>query len=250
VAHRNFRKLTFEESEDSHPLWTPDGKRIVYSRREGGLYSVYWKAADGMGEIEKLGSVPDLELYPHSWSKDEKAFVTHETTMTLYQADIGMMSMEGDHARKPLLNGKHNEIEPRVSPDGQWMAYQSNESGKDEVYVRPFPDVSKGQWQVSTNGGDSPLWSPDGQELFYRSGESFIAVDIETEPVFKRGKSQVLFKGTYFSDSDFFAFVHWDIHPDGKRFLMLKPSAAVSPRRINIVLNWLEELRQRVPASK
>ena len=204
-----------------------------------------------MGKIEKLGSVPDLEPYPHSWSKDEKALVAFENTMApTYQANIGMISMEGDHARKPLLNAKHNEMEPQISPDGQWMAYQSNESGKDEVYVRPFPDVSRGQWQVSTNGGDSPLWSPDGQELFYRSGESFIAVDIETEPVFKRGKSQVLFNGRYSSSIDFFAYVYWDIHPDGKRFLMLKASAAVSPRKINIVLNWLEELRQRVPASK
>ena len=117
--------------------------------------------------------------------------------LTLCKMDIGMLSMEGDHARKPLLQEKYSETEPQISPDGRWMAYASNESGKSEVYVRPFPDVNKGKWQVSTSGGNSPLWSPDGRELFYRSGDAAMAVRVETEPTFKPGKPTVLFRGTY-----------------------------------------------------
>jgi Tol biopolymer transport system component len=115
------------------------------------------------------------------------------------------------------------------------------------IYVRSFPDVNKGRWQVSTNGGDSPLWSPDGRELFYLNGEAAMAVSVATEPSFNIiGTPQVLFRGT-----------PWDISPDGKRFLMIKPpesgqspAAAPPPQpKINIVLNWFEELKQRVPVK-
>jgi Tol biopolymer transport system component len=134
------------------------------------------------------------------------------------------------------------------------MAYESNESGNFEVYVCAFPDVNKGKWQISTDGGDGPLWSPDGRELFYHNGDSFMAVGVETEPTFKPGNPKILFKGKYlFSGNE---YVFWDISPDGKRFLMLKQVAsteeapvAVSPREINIVLNWFEELKQRVPVK-
>jgi hypothetical protein len=134
------------------------------------------------------------------------------------------------------------------------MAYISNESGKPEVYVRPFPDINKGKWQVSATGGDSPLWSPDGQELFYRNGDAVMAVKVETDPAFKPGKPAVLFQGKYvphLADSG----PTWAIGCDG-RFLMMKAveiagkaPMAESSRKINVVLNWLEELKQRVPVK-
>ena len=111
--------------------------------------------------------------------------------------DIGALSMEGDHKRIPLLQEKYLEIQPKISPDGRWMAYLSDESGKNEIYVRPFPEVNKGRWQISTSGGNSPLWSRDGRELFYRSADSVMAVAVQTEPTFKPGKPEVLFRGTY-----------------------------------------------------
>jgi hypothetical protein len=131
------------------------------------------------------------------------------------------------------------------------MAYASNESGKFEIYVRPFPEVNKGKWPVSTDGGDSPLWSPDGREMFYRSGDSFMAVEVETEPTFRPAKPKVLFKRTYFSVGAAITHAIWDISPDGKRFLMIKEigSAASGLRRISVVLNWTEELKQRAPAK-
>ena len=162
--------------------------------------------------------------------------------------------MEGDRGKKQLLHEDYDEDYPLISPDGRWMAYQSNESGRYEVYVRPFPDVDRGgKWQISAEGGDSPLWSPDGSELFYRSGESFMAVGVETEPTFNPGKPKVLFRGSYLSAEAPLDHTIWDIHPNGKKFLMIKPPTAAgeteAARKIIIVTNWFEELKQRVPVK-
>ncbi len=141
------------------------------------------------------------------------------------------------------------------------MAYTSDESGQAQVYVRPFPDVdSGGRWQVSTNGGHSPLWSPGGRELFYQMDDMVMAVPVKTEPVFSLETPRMLFRGTYsfqnrtqISPPNLYPKI-WDISPDGKRFLMIKPPGAAtsvegSARRINVVLNWTEELKQRVPVK-
>ncbi len=253
VVREAMTRLTFNEGRDSSPLWTPDGKRIVYSwEQELDRSGIKWKAADGTGEEENLGSPTGGLTRPFSWSKDGKTLVLWEAFRD--SGDIAMMSMEADHARKPLLQGKNDECYPHISPDGRWMAYQSNESGRNEIYVHPFPDVTKGRWQVSLNGGDSPLWSPGGRELFYRNGDATMAVEVETEPTFKPGKPKVLFKGNYFSAPAYCSSTLWDISPDGKRFLMIKPPSSASlasegPRKINIVLNWFEELKQRVPVK-
>ncbi len=252
-------RLTFDDDiENTNPIWTVDGKRIVYSSsRESaflGKGAIYSKAADGTGEAEKIASSPGIGLIPMSWSKDGKSLVVWEFTPSSQGQDIGMISMEGDHARKPLLQGKYVEKDPMVSPDGRWMAYASNESGKYEVYVRPFPDVNNGKWQVSTNGGNAPLWSPDGRELYYHVGDAAMAVPVETGPAFNHGKPKVLFQlKTYIraSGMDMSDYTCWDISPDGKRFLMWKETdaAAEGPLKINIVLNWLEELKEKVPVK-
>ena len=174
-----------------------------------------------------------------------------------------MMSMEGDREIAELLNDRHWEAEPQISPDGRYVAYQSDESGKGQIYVRTFPDVAKGRWQVSSDGGGSPLWSPDGRELFYLNGDATMSVDVETEPTFKHGNSKILFRGTYRSDTtQKITATPWDIDPSGKRFLMIKPPAATTGEsttegqaapapqpKIIIVLNWFEELKKRVPVK-
>ena len=168
-----------------------------------------------------------------------------------------MLSMEGDHARTPLLQSpEYVEVQPKLSPDGRWMAYISDESGKREVYVRPFPEVNKGRWQVSIKGGVSPLWSPDSRELFYFSEDdgSVTSVAVETAPVFKPGTPKKLFPRAAYLGGGTTPGTPWDIHPDGKRFLMIRrpdapPAAGAKPRKINVVLNWFEELKQRVPVK-
>jgi eukaryotic-like serine/threonine-protein kinase len=257
MARKTMTRLTFNEGTDIWPVWTRDGKQIIYSSGKGILSdSVCRKAADGTGEVEQLVSVAGMGLLPTSMSKDAKTLILWEITPAPLTYDIGMMSMEGEHTKKPLLQKKYNESHGRVSPDGRWMAYQSNESGKYEIYVRQFPDVERGgRWQVSTNGGSGPLWSPDGRELFYRSGDVTMSVDVETNPVFKPGHPKILFRGNYLSDNHSAGgAAYWDIHPDGKRFLMIKPpgaapSAEGSPQKINIVVNWFEELKQSVPVK-
>jgi Tol biopolymer transport system component len=232
------------------PVWSPDGKRITLSSTSYGNYyekdGVYWKAADGTGGDEVLALTSQLGWFfiPSCWSSDGKNLVG----IISYQRSIGMLSMEGDLTLKPLLQEDYQETQPAISPDGHWMAYTSDESRANEIYVRSFPDVNREKRQVSTSGGDSPLWSPDGRELFYLCGNAVMAVSVKTQPSFDIvGTPQVLFRGTYLGSN-------WDISPDGKLFLMIKPpgtsgeeSAAEAPRKINIVLNWFNELKQKVP---
>jgi serine/threonine protein kinase len=245
---KTLTRLTFDKSEDGFPVWTPDGKRIAFhTHQKDARGSIYWKAADGTGEDEAVGSYPGVEIFPCSWSGDAKILlVTAGYAGTAI--DIGAQSVEGDKKYRPLLKEAYVEAQPHISRDGRWLTYASDESGQTQVYVRPFPELNKGRWQVSTNGGESPLWSPDEQELFYRNGDAVMVVPVKTEPVFSREAAKILFRGTYDSSWPFDA---WDIHPDGKRFLMIKrppaQSTATGPPRINIVLNWLEELKQRVP---
>jgi Tol biopolymer transport system component len=239
-------RLTFDKSLDVTPLWTRDGKRIFFSSTLGGKYGIWWKASDGTGGVEKLDLGPAIgNFFPSAWSGDGNSLILYQY---INSVDIGSVSMEGEHKWRPLLSEKYNEAQPQISPDGKWMAYTSDESGRLEVYVRPVPDVdSGGRSQVSIGGGNNPLWSPLGRELFYRNADSFMAVQMETEPAFSPAKPKLLFHGAY---------LDWDISPDGKRFLMIKtpaPTGAASadagPRKINIVLNWFEELKARVPVK-
>jgi serine/threonine protein kinase/Tol biopolymer transport system component len=251
VVNKNMPRLTFNENSD-YPLWTLDGQRIAFM--SGDERAVYWRAADGTGNDELIGSGPGLGTIPYAWSVEGKTLVT-----TVWAGgtniNIGSISMEGDHPYKPLLQEEYREFQPQISPDGKWMAYASNESGNREIYVRPFPDVDKGRWQVSKDGGDSPLWSPDGKELFYRKNDEVIAVSVETEPIFKTVKSETLFQKNYVSRTLILHPNPWDIHPDGKRFLMMKESTGdettkeTSRPTINIIANWFEELKQRVPVD-
>jgi len=253
LVRENLTRLTFDAADEVNPLWTPDGKRIAFFSNRGDKTSVYWKAADGTGKDEFLGG----GHYPASWSDDGKNMVLTEWDTEALNYDIGILPMEGDRKRRMVLKEKYHEAQPRISPDGRWMAYTSNESGQNQVYVRPFPEVEGGRWQVSTSGGDSPLWSPDGRELFFRQGDAVMAVSSKTDPTFSVETPKMLFRGTYVNAAlayDDWDCVTWDISPDGKRFLMMKETGSAASgrgrsRKINVILNWFEELKQRVPTK-
>jgi serine/threonine protein kinase len=258
LLRNNMRRLTFHEVEDNDPLWTPDSQRILFQSSREGSSGIYHKAANGTGGIEKLGSASDREIFPWSWSSDGNTLVLWELSYNPVNNDIGILSKKEDPVLKSLLNEEYHEGDPQVSPDGRWLAYHSNESGKWQVYVLSFPEVDKGKWQVSINGGISPRWSPDGQKLYYRNDSSVLAVTVETEPTFSPRNEEALFEGDYFilSRSSPIERVPWDVHPDGKRFLMIKPASTTEDgselgysSKINIVLNWFEELKQRVPVD-
>jgi serine/threonine-protein kinase len=243
-------RLTLNESSD-FPLWTLDGKRIAFARDA----TSFWKSADGTGEEEKLGSAPNFPVLPWSWARDGKTLVamTYGIGGVGINPDLVMIATESKGEWKPLLMEAHSEAVPEISPDGRWMAYKSDESGKPEVYVRPFPEVNKGKSLISATGGEDPLWSFGGRELFYRNGEAVMAVKVETDPAFKPGKPEVLFQGKYAPHLTNGST--WAIGRDG-RFLMMKAvesagkaPAAESPRKIHVVLNRLEELKARVPVK-
>jgi len=255
-------RLTFDPTMDGLPLWTLDGKRIVFgSNREGSGVKIFWKAADNTGKEEIVGSLSGGDMIPGTWSRDGKTLVVMERpNQAEIRGDIGTLSMEGDHKHRVLLKEKYSHLQPQVSHNGRWIAYTSDESGQTQIYVRPFPEVDTGHWQVSTNGGDSPLWSHDDRELFYHNGDAIMAVPVKTETTFSLETPKLLFRGTYvFPNLSAIAqsinlLYPWDISHDGKRFLMIKPpgastSAEGGPRKINIVLNWFEDLKQRVPVK-
>jgi eukaryotic-like serine/threonine-protein kinase len=155
----------------------------------------------------------------------------------------------GDRKAQPFLRTPFLESAPRFSPDGRWLTYVSDESGHREIYVQPYPGPG-GKWQISTEGGTEPVWNPSGRELFYRSGDKMMVVDVAAQPSFAAGKPKVLFERPYQPTPA--TLSNYDVSPDGQRFLMLKPVAAAegAPTQINVVQNWFEELKQKVPTGK
>jgi Tol biopolymer transport system component len=153
-----------------------------------------------------------------------------------------------DHTKQPFLVTRATEGAAKFSPDGRWIAYVSDESGKPEVYVQPFP-ATGGKWQVSTDGGTEPVWNRNGRELFYRSGNRMMAVDVVTQPTFSNGRPRQLFEGKYVSSLFPLTGFAYDVSPDGQRFLMIEETGSTTAAQINVVLNWAEELKRRVPVK-
>jgi Tol biopolymer transport system component len=242
LSRDTLTRLTFTGTANVDPLWTPDGKRIVF---KGNGNRLFWQPADGSGGAEELTSA-DLSANnaPDSWSPDGQELALTEDRAT---RNIWIMPLKD---RKPRLfvESPSYETAPRFSPDGHWIAYASNESGRYEIFVRPYPGPG-GKWQISIDGGTEPVWNPKGRELFYRNGPKMMAVDYSAQPAFSASKPRMLFEGPYLTTGR--SIPDYDVSPDGQRFLMLKaPEQAQAPAQINVVLNWLEELKQKVPAGK
>ncbi len=245
LSRETLTRFTFEGNVNLSALWTSDGRRITFQSDKEGPPNVYWQRADGSGGLERL-TTSDYTSVPSSCSPDgQLAFVQIDPATGF---DIWVLRLT-DRKAQPFLRTPYNETSPRFSPDGRWLAYISNESGRYEVYVQPYPGPG-GKWQISTEGGTEPAWNPNGRELFYRSGDKMMAVDIATQPGFTVGKPRALFAGWY--EATPATFSNYDVTPDGQRFLMLKRNEqeASAPTQINVVLNWLEELKRRVPTNR
>jgi serine/threonine-protein kinase len=246
LSRETLTRFAFEGKMNSNPVWTPDGKRIAFNSNKEGPVNLFWQLADGSGGLERLTTSEYLH-FPMSWSPNGQVLAFVEVTPTTGY-DLWTLGL-GDRKAQPFLRTQFNESVPQFSPDGNWLAYTSNETGRWEVYVQPYPS-SGGKWQISTEGGTEPVWNRNGRELFYRSGDRMMAVDIATQPSFTAGKPRVLFQGHYVPPPG--TTPNYDVSPDGQRFLMIKPSDAgdAAPAQINVVLNWFEELRRRVPPAK
>ena len=187
--------LTFDPGVDSFPIWSPDGQHVVFGSARAGTMNIYTKAADGTGPAERL-TTSDASQWPQSWSADGQSLVIMGTSGG--QTDLNVISLGAESRTDGLIETEFAEVYAEVSPDGRWIAYQSNESGQFEVYVRPFPNVDDGRWQISRDGGISPVWAPSGRELFFRgSAFDMMAVAVETEPTLSPGNPEVLFAAPY-----------------------------------------------------
>jgi serine/threonine-protein kinase len=187
-------------------------------------------------------------MWPFSISPDGTRVVLHETGLKT-GSDLDLLVLDGQSKPEPILQTTFDEDSGEISPDGHWLAYSSNESGQLQVYVRPFPNVDGGHWQVSSSGGGHPVWARNGRELFYMSGRAMIAVPVQTTPHFTVGNPTKLFEGPYFSSLPARVF---DVSLDGRKFLMIKdPQLGDQPNYASmvVVLNWFEELKARVPTK-
>ena len=250
-ARETLTRLTFDPALDVRPAWTPDGLQVAFgSQRGGSVFSTFWKAADGTGTVELIESANNP--VPMTFSPDGTQLVFYESHPETGR-NLHVRSMDADGTSVPLLVTEFNEWNAEISPDGHWLAYQSDASGQDEIYVRPFPNTDDGRWQISRGGGTKPLWGPDGRELFYLSlGGQLTAVPTETDGSFTFGNPEVVFEETYYFRGGSFLGRTYDISPDGKRFLMIKergPGDETEPTQVILVLNWFDELKRLVPTD-
>ncbi len=247
LARGALTRMTFQPGEDETPAWTSDGKRVAFSSSISGKpRTVFWKNADGSGSDEPL---LDSGYHTHlgSFSLDGRV-LAYTDYGSVGRGDIWVLPLEGDRKPRPFLQTPFNERDPKFSPDGHWIAYTSDESGRDEVYVQPFPGPG-GKWQVSTEGGYGPVWARNGRELFYRNADKMMVVAVSTKPTFSAGPPRLLFEGSYTNSSRREA--NYDISPDGERFLMVKAAETHrAPTELYLVVNWFEELKRRVPAGR
>ncbi|MDA2939182.1 hypothetical protein MYX75_13095, partial [Acidobacteria bacterium AH-259-A15] len=158
----------FDPADDDHPVWTPDAQRVVFASSRDGQYNLFSKATDGTGQVERLTTSPHRQ-YPFSVSPDGKKLVFREENPET-SWDLHVLSMEGERTSEPLLQTEFREFDPAISPDGRWMTYESDESGQYEVFVRPFPNVEDGKWQISRGAGVDPVWGPNGREFEWPEG--------------------------------------------------------------------------------
>ncbi len=254
LAQETLRRLTFSSGMDGLPLWTPDGRRIIFMSVRSGALNGYSQAADGTGTVERLTTSKHSQ-WPISITPDAATLfgferrppemldvvVAHSTT----PKRPGASASPAEPPARALFDGAF----PEISPDGRYLAYKSDESGRDEVYVRPFPQVDGGRWQISTTGGTRAAWARSGRELFYiNASMALIRVPVRTtgSRTFTMGAPAKVFDATYAEPNP---SRHYDVSPDGQRFLMLKESVAdpnATPASMVVVQNWFEELHTRV----
>ena len=239
IARATLTPLTFD-GVNVAPVWAPDGKRLAFTSNRAGSFDLFWMQADGTGEVEQLSTNLERQI-PISWSPD--GLLAYMLSTSGVDGDIWILPLDGERKPRPFLATQFIEVAPMFSPDGRWIAFQSNRSGQAEVYVTPYPGPG-GMMQMSTDGGDSPVWAPDGQELFYRNQDKMMTVSIQTEPTFKAGTPRLLFEGAYVRGTGRNGY---DVDSEG-RFLMMKDEEQTS-NQIHVVLNWFEKLKRLVPTD-
>ena len=226
-------RFTFAPGDDANSVWSPDGQRVAFMSDREGSPNIFIKDASGAGDAEIL-LADDKVLMPVDWTRDG----SHLAFMKLDGDngwDIWALPVDSPNDAFPVVQSRFFDARPSFSPDGQWVAYESDESGRPEIYVRPFPGPG-GKWQVSPGGGEEPHWSADGREIFYLDvAQNVVAVPVTTTANFRAGVPEVLFEARFFPTLQRNRFV---ATPDGQRFLTLSPMASQSNPPTTVVLNW------------
>jgi len=243
------------------PIWAPDGQHVTFQSARSGSATLYSRSLDAGSEPEALirsssdpsglsrslaGVLPGtMPLFtasnphvPMSWSPTDKSLAFDERKPSA-ERDIWILPPGGEPL--PFLMTPFDEFAPAFSPDGKWLAYVSDESGRAEVYVQPYPGPGA-KWAVSTEGGTEPAWSPDGRELYFRHRDQLVAVAVTAGPEFRAGRSTPILESRYETIE---GARDYDVSPDGKGFVVIRSEGAVEPDRFNVVLNWFTELRAR-----
>jgi serine/threonine-protein kinase len=222
-------------------IWSPDGQSLTFISNRAGERDVWMKRADGSGRAE-LVLDREQQISEVLNSPDGEWLVFREGGYSA--GDIYRVQASGDAEPVPLVATEAQEREIALSPDGRWLAYVSNRSGRDEVYVRPFPDAMSARWQVSTGGGTEPLWAHSGRELFYRNGASeLVAVQVSGNPSFAVGRQDVLFSVADYLFGN--GRPQYDVNPDDQRFVLLRIGTAAGTDPI-LVEGFVEELKGTV----
>jgi Tol biopolymer transport system component len=230
-------RFTFGAADEIAPVWSPDGTKIVYSDNRTGSFDLYEKAANGQGDEKPLVHSDELKI-ANDWSRDGR-YIAYSNQSKDTGFDIFVLPTFGDRKPIPFLKTSFNELLPVFSPDGRFIAYQSNESGRSEVYVQSFP-VPAGKWQVSTAGGLEPKWRADGREIVYRApDQNLMAVEVKTGDSFQAGVPKPLFPAR---TAPGLARNRYMAVPDDQRFLIVAPLKRESMTPTTVVLNWLAEL--------
>jgi serine/threonine-protein kinase len=249
-------RLTFGPETQISPVWWPDGRSLIFASGEATLTDIFRQAADGTGSMERLtegakGWVPTSVVPDGSEILLREVAQGSGTAIDLAQLRVSPASPAKLNTPTPLVRTPFSERNAEVSPGSQWLAYESDESGRLEIYVRPFPDVNGGRWEVSTGGGRMPLWSRDGRELFYVSPEGAMMVSrVEAGRTWVATTPVQLFRSDYMFATPANTRT-FDIAPDGKRFLMIKEIATPNPRQASIVVveHFDQELKRLAPSK-
>ena len=248
MRRRSWQRITDDPAVDFSPVWTHDGSTLIFSSPRGGVPNLYKRSSDGTGRDERVTTSTNVQ-WPTGLTPDGKTVIVHEQV----GASVDLTALPLDTATnakgqtRPLIQSTFFDEGGEISPNGQFIAYFSNRSGTEEVYVQPYPAVDR-LWKVSTAGGSRPTWSKDGRELFYLDvNTAMMAVPVQTKPTFSAGIPTKLFDGPWFIGQSH----TYEVSNDGQRFLMLKEStpspATASAIDINVVLHWTEELKQLLP---
>jgi eukaryotic-like serine/threonine-protein kinase len=227
-------RLTLEWSNNS-PTWTPDAARVAFTSARAGMRSLFWQSVDNQGGQEPVFPLGQFtgQVGSSSWLRDGQT-VIFDAASPGTGRDLWIVQLDGQRVPKPLLQTSFNESQPALSPDGRWLAFVSNDTGRSEVYVQPYPGPG-GKSRMSVDGGSLPVWARDGRELFFRNGEAVMSVTINPSPGFSAGQPRVLFKARSAGG--------YGVGRDGRFLVIENLPTATTARPVTVVLNWLDELK-------